>query len=192
MKPIISRQRKKMQELDTSFFARDTLGVAQELLGKILIVGSCSGRIIEVEAYKDDEASHAFMRTQRSAIMYDTYGHVYVYFIYGMYCCLNFTTELSGKPGAVLIRSIAPIKGISEMKLRRKTAKVNNLCSGPGKLCMALRIDLSFNNSVIGSQVRLVDDGYVPSSVVRSGRIGISKAQELDWRFTSEHYHYLK
>ncbi len=173
-----------MKELDASFFARDTLDVARLLLGKIISVGSCSGRIVEVEAYKDDEASHAFRRTGRSEIMYSTYGHVYVYFIYGMYCCLNFTTEKEGMPGAVLIRAIVPLTGISVIKKRRGVAvQEKDLCSGPGKLCIALGVGLSVNGTVVGSKVKLFDDGFIFSKVERSCRIGISKAKELEWRF---------
>src|SRR3989339_208313 len=98
------------------FFARETLKVAKDLIGTILTFGNCSGRIVEVEAYTNDEASHAHRRTDRSAIMYDTFGHVYVYFIYGMYHCLNFTTEKKGKPGAVLIRAAEPLSGMELMK----------------------------------------------------------------------------
>ena len=174
-----------MKEIDASFFARDTLEVARDLLGKIVSVSRCSGRIIEVEAYKDDEASHAFSRTPRSEIMYSTCGHVYVYFIYGMYCCLNFTTE-DGLPGAVLIRGLTPITGVSLMRKRRGASEISDLCSGPGKLCIALGVDLTVNSSVVGSKVKVFDDGFVPSSIVSSSRIGISKAKELKWRFVGK------
>ncbi|MFA6461699.1 MAG: DNA-3-methyladenine glycosylase [Candidatus Woesearchaeota archaeon] len=172
-----------MKLLSSRFFARDTLVVAKELLGKIIQVNGCSARIIETEAYKDDEASHAFTKTDRSALMYDTYGHVYVYLIYGMYYCLNFTTEIAGKPGAVLIRGLEPINGIKKMQQRRGTSEVKNLCSGPGKLCQALGIDKTLNGTSVGSKLKIYDDGFKPKKIERSRRIGISVAKELEWRF---------
>src|SRR3989339_935802 len=129
-----------MKLLPPSFFAGDTITVAKELLGKVISVNGCTARIVETEAYGKDPASHAFTRTERSALMYDTYGHVYIYLIYGMYNCLNFTTETHGKPGAVLIRALEPLTEIETMQKRRKTNNLHNLCSGPGKLCQALNI----------------------------------------------------
>ena len=101
--------------LPPSFFARNTVTVAKELLGKVMVVNGARVRIVETEAYRSDEASHAFKKTERSAIMFDTYGHVYVYLIYGMYHCLNITTN-KNDIGAVLIRSLQPLNGISLMK----------------------------------------------------------------------------
>jgi len=172
-----------MKLLASSFFSRDTLIVAKELLGKVIQVNNCLARIVEVEAYKDDQASHAFTKTERSALMYKTFGHVYVYLIYGMYHCLNFTTEKEGTPGAVLIRALEPISGIKKMQERRSTLEVKNLCSGPGKLCQALGIDKAFNGTKIGGKLKVYDGGFKPKKIERSKRIGISVAKELDWRF---------
>ncbi|MEK6937504.1 MAG: DNA-3-methyladenine glycosylase [Nanoarchaeota archaeon] len=172
-----------MKVLSLRFFARDTLIVAKELLGKVIVVNGCSARIVEVEAYKNDPASHAFIKTDRSALMYDTYGHVYVYLIYGMYNCLNFTTEKNGTPGAVLIRAVEPLSGIESMKRRRKTDNLHNLCSGPGKLCRALGIDKQFNGSKMGEKLKVFDDGFVVGTIGKSRRIGISVAKGLEWRF---------
>src|SRR3989338_8580683 len=126
-----------MKELSSSFFAQDTVKTAQDLLGKIISINGMLVRIVETEAYGKDPASHAFKRTDRSALMYDTYGHVYVYLIYGMYWCLNFTSN-QDEAGAVLIRAVEPLAGIEKMQQNRKTEKISNLCSGPGKLCLAL------------------------------------------------------
>lgn len=171
-----------MKKLTRSFFARDTITVAKELLGKIISINGMSARIVETEAYKDDPASHAYKKTDRSALMFDTHAHVYVYLIYGMYYCLNFTTE-KDKPGAVLIRAVEPLTGIEEMKHRRKTDKITNLCSGPGKLCIALEVDKSFNGTPVGTKIKVLDDGYKVKKIKATSRIGIKDALHLKWRF---------
>ena len=171
-----------MKPLPISFFARNSLVIAQELLGKIIEIDGMQGRIVETEAYRSDSASHAFKKTVRSALMYDTYGHVYIYLIYGMYNCLNFTTE-KNTPGAVLIRAVEPLSKIDVMKKRRKTEKIHNLCSGPGKLCQAFEINKEYNGHPIGINIQVFDDGYIVNSIGKSSRIGIKDAQELEWRF---------
>ena len=172
-----------MKIIPSTFFKRETTLVAQELLGKIISVNGCKTRIVETEAYGKDPASHAFKRTPRSAIMFDTYGQVYVYLIYGMYECINFTTEKVGEPGAVLIRAVEPISGIEKMKLRRKCDKIENLCSGPGKLCLALGITREMNGLKLGKEVKVYDDGYRVKKIGTSSRIGIKDALDLQWRF---------
>jgi len=174
-----------MKELPSTFFARDTLTVAQELLGKIISVNGMQARIVETEAYGTDSASHAYTRTERSALMYDTHGHVYVYLIYGMYWCLNFTSDKDGA-GAVLIRAVEPLGGVEKMKENRKTDKVTNLCSGPGKLCVALGIDKKYNGLKLGNEIKVLDDGFTAGKIVCSSRIGIKDALDLQWRFFVE------
>ena len=175
-----------MKSLPASFFQRDTVLVAQELLGKIISVKGCTARIVETESYGRDPASHAFTRTERSALMFDTYGCVYVYLIYGMYYCLNFTTEKVGEPGAVLIRAVEPLSGIDDMKQRRKTEKILNLCSGPGKLCTALGIDMKLNGIKLGKEIVVYDDGFIVGKIGKSSRVGIKDALHLEWRFFVE------
>src|SRR3989339_652811 len=175
-----------MKLLPPSFFAGDTITVAKELLGKVISVNGCTARIVETEAYKDDSASHAYTKTARSQIMFDTYGHVYVYLIYGMYNCINFTTEKKGEPGAVLIRAVEPLQGMEKMKKLRKTEKVLNLCSGPGKLCQALGIDKNHNGLPLGKGVKVYDDGFNITKIGSSSRIGIKDALDLPWRFFVE------
>ncbi|MBI2102502.1 DNA-3-methyladenine glycosylase [Candidatus Woesearchaeota archaeon] len=165
-----------------SFFARDTVNVARDLLGKIISYNGVSGRIVETEAYKRDPASHAYTKTERSRIMFETYGYVYVYLIYGMYHCLNFTTERDDA-GAVLIRAVEPLKGIEEMKRRRGCESMKNLCSGPGKLCLALAIGKEHNSQKIGKDIKVYNDNYIVSSVAAGPRIGITEGKELLWRF---------
>ncbi len=174
-----------MKPLSRKFFDRPPEVVARELLGKVLKVGPCSGVIVETEAYATDPASHAHTRTTRSAIMYDTYAHVYVYFIYGMYWCLNFTTE-KNKAGAVLIRAIEPLTGIDVMRKRRGVEMIEQLCSGPGKLCQAFGIDGSFNGKLVGKEVGVFDNGCDVGVIGVSSRIEITSARDLDWRFYVE------
>lgn len=170
-----------MKQLTPNFFARDTVKVAQKLLGKIILVNGMKARIVETEAYCRDKASHAHHKTERSAIMFDTYGHVYIYLIYGRYHCLNFTTERD-EAGAVLIRSVEPLEGIEIMKKNRQTEKLIDLCSGPGKLCMALSLNKSFNGLKLGKEIKFFDDGFIPV-IARSSRIGIKEDADLQWRF---------
>ena len=183
----------KMEELPKSFFARDTVEVARELLGKIISVNGFLGRIVETEAYGRDPASHAYKKTGRSSLMFDTHGHVYVYLIYGMYNCINFTTERD-EAGAVLVRAVEPLNKFEELKEIRKTEKMTNLCSGPGKLCMAFGIDRELNGLAVGVEkggvdgkgVKVFDDGFIVENVGSSSRVGIKDALELQWRFFVE------
>jgi len=174
-----------MKPLPPSFFSHSTVTVAQDLLGKIISVNGMNVRIVETEAYGRDPASHAFKKTARSKIMFDTHGHVYVYLIYGMYECLNFTTEKENA-GAVLIRAVEPLKGIEKMKKNRKTEKIENLCSGPGKLCQALNVTRKLNGLKLGKEVKVCDDGFKVKNIGTSSRIGIKDALELQWRFFVE------
>jgi len=179
-----------MKELLPAFFAQDTVTVAQELLGKVISVNNMQARIVETEAYGKDLASHAYTRTERSALMYDTYGHVYVYLIYGMYWCLNFTSD-KDKAGAVLIRAVEPLRGIEAMKRNRKKEEIHDLCSGPGKLCSALEIDKRYNGLKLGAEIKVSDDGFKAGKIASSSRIGIKDALDLQWRFFIEKNDYV-
>ncbi len=174
-----------MRLVGQDFFARDTVMVARNLLGKIITLNDSSIRIVETEAYKQDAASHAYRRTARSALMYDTYGHIYVYLVYGMYYCLNFTTEKNGV-GAVLIRAAEPLQGIQEIAERMKAKDNKTICSGPGKLCKTLGIDKQFNGLQLGNEIKVLDDNYTVSKIGISSRIGIKAAVDLPWRFFIE------
>lgn len=179
--------------LAQSFFHRSTITVAQELLGKLLVVQwkdgtMMSGIINEVEAYtgSEDAASHAARgKTWRNKHMFETYGHIYVYLIYGMYRCLNVTCETHDVPGAVLIRSIIPHNWIDIMQHNRHISNAKNLTNGPGKLTQALDIDLSYNGKMIGKDTGLwIEDIWYTMEKTYSGpRIGISKWLEHHWRF---------
>ncbi len=170
-----------MPELDQEFFARDTLEVARDLIGVILTVGKCQGRIVETEAYTTDAASHSVMRPHKAAMMRETYGHIYVYRSYGVHFCLNFTTERHGT-GAVLIRAVEPLKGLEEMTRRRGVSDPKQLANGPGKLCQAFGIGIELNGRPLGREIKLLPGKHAPV-IARSTRIGITRATELEWRF---------
>ncbi|MEK6705529.1 MAG: DNA-3-methyladenine glycosylase [Bdellovibrionota bacterium] len=176
------------------FYTRNTLTVAHDLLGKILLVKSgrkeagvfTAARIVETEAYcGNDPASHASRgRTPRNSVMFGKPGVAYVYFIYGMYEMLNFVTEEPGVPGAVLIRSAEPLAGEELMKRRRKTKTLSKLTNGPGKLCKAMGINMRHNKkSLLGPEVIVCDDGFRPKDIFVSERVGISVGKENLWRF---------
>lgn len=130
--------------LPRDFYARPTVEVARDLLGKILVHGATAGRIVETEAYlgSDDKAAHACRGlTDRTRVLFGAPGHAYVYLIYGMYECLNLVAEPDGVPGCVLIRALEPVTGIRLMRRRRPKARTPaDLASGPGKLTLALGI----------------------------------------------------
>lgn len=173
-----------MKPLPKSFFAHDAVLVAQKLLGKVISTNGCSGMIVETEAYKADPASHAYTKTPRSDIMYTTYAKWYIYFIYGMYHCMNITTNGTTEPGAVLIRALEPLEGFNMMKKRRKTDDIHNLCSGPGKVCQALGIDKQLNGTDVNARISVYDYKKInKKDIVRTSRIGIKQGTELEWRF---------
>lgn len=166
--------------------------VAPALLGAVLRRGAVAGRIVEVEAYggADDPASHAFAgRTARNASMFGPAGLLYVYRSYGIHWCVNVVCGTEGSGSAVLIRALAPVEGLQEMRQRRPRARRDrDLCSGPGKLAQALGItggDDGLDVVSPGSPVRLeVGAGPVRAALVRATpRIGISRAVERPWRF---------
>lgn len=168
-------------EIGIDFFARDTLEVAQDLLGKKIWYRDCAGIIVETEGYRDDPASHGIRRSERARLLRETHGFIYVYFVYGMHFCLNFTTEREGV-GAVLIRAVEPIEGVEIMEQRRKTKNLYHLTNGPGKLCQAFDIGVELFGKPVGRALK-VYDATEPSQIKRGRRIGISKAKDLEWRF---------
>src|SRR5271167_476767 len=140
-----------MMALARSFYHRPTIEVARDLLGKVLVHGPTAGIIVETEAYLggDDLAAHSARGiTPRTRVIFGPPGHAYVYFIYGMYECLNLVAEPEGQPGCVLVRAIEPLAGIATMRRRRPAAKrLEDLASGPGKLTLALDITRKQNGA---------------------------------------------
>ncbi len=177
--------------LPRSFYRRDVLSVAPELLNKLLFAGGACGRIVEVEAYAavGDQASHSFRGpTRRNASMFGRPGLLYVYFTYGMHWCANVVCEDEGVGAAVLIRALEPVTGIEAMRRRRPRARADHdLCSGPAKLCQALLIDGRRDGVDLArarSPVRIADDGTPPPTEPENGpRIGIRRSVELPWRW---------
>jgi len=150
-----------------------------------------SGIIVETEAYcgRVDEACHSYKgKTERTEVMFGAKGHAYIYLIYGMYHCLNLTSGNHGEPECVLIRALEPEEGLHLMHDRRGTDKHKNLCSGPGKLAMALDTPKTLNGADLcsGETIYLEDIGIRPK-VTTSPRINIGYAGEAvdyPWRFT--------
>ncbi len=175
-----------MRRLGRRWFARDATEIAPSLLNKVLRVGPCSGRIVEVEAYvRDDPASHSFRgESARNRAMFGPPGHLYVYLIYGMHHCANIVTGAVGDGQAVLLRAIEPIDGIDLMRARRSGA--TKLAAGPGTLCQALGIDRSWDGADLcaAGAIGVYDDGTTPPVSPRVGpRVGITKGTEGPWRY---------
>lgn len=179
--------------LPRSFYTRDTLTVAKELLGKCLVrrVGGVElvGRIVEVEAYRggNDPASHAYRGvTARNRLMFGEGGFAYVYFTYGKHYCFNVTTEREDVPGAVLVRALEPMSGIEIMQRNREMKRVRNLTNGPGKLTEAMNITRQQNGvDLTGGEQLLICKPRVEEDfeVVVAGRVGIRVGVDKPWRF---------
>jgi DNA-3-methyladenine glycosylase len=164
-----------MQKLPRSFYDRDTVTVARELLGKWLVHVARGveriGRIVEVEAYlgPHDLAAHSARGlTERTKVMFGPPGHAYVYFVYGMHHCMNVVTEREGHASAVLLRALEPVKN-----LPGRTA-------GPGLLCRAMRIDRRLNAHDLLSDTFFIaapSPGREPSTIVKRPRVGVDYAR---------------
>jgi DNA-3-methyladenine glycosylase len=180
------------------FFLRsNTVRVAKDLLGKLLVVPALdgkrvSGMIVETEAYMgvEDKAAHSYggRRTARNEVTFAEGGHVYVFFVYGMYHQLNLVTGLTDHPHVVLIRALEPVEGVEIMRERRGKMTDKNLTSGPGKLTIALGIDRGFNGEhLAGDRIWVEEYKNIKKSQILSGpRVGIDYAEEfvdVPWRF---------
>ena len=188
--------------LPRSFYARPTLQVAPDLLGKVLVhrtpAGISSGIIVEVEAYvgESDPACHAApCPTRRNAPLYGPPGYAYVYLNYGMHYLVNIVTEPKGDPAAVLIRALEPLDGIALMRKRRARARTTRhlkrarrisdpeLCKGPGNVTHALGISLRHNRlDLLGTELYVEDCGHRIDKIRWSRRIGITAGKERHWR----------
>src|SRR5690349_17677403 len=175
--------------LQRSFYERRAVAVARALLGKVLVHGPTAGMIVETEAYLggDDLASHSARGiTNRTRVIFGPPGHAYVYFIYGMYECLNLVAEPAGQPGCVLIRAIEPLGGIDLMRQRRPAARrLEDLASGPGKLTLALGITRAQNGADVTRGALVVREPAEPRrfAVAATPRIGIRECADWPLRF---------
>lgn len=200
-----------MKILDREFYNRDSLIVAKELLGKVLVHEingqKISAVIVESEAYMGvtDRAAHSYggKRTPRVEVMYGEPGFTYVFMIYGMYYCFNVVTQQAGNPQAVLIRAVAPIGGLEVMAYNRfkkaynqlTKSQIKGLTNGPGKLCRALVIDKSLNGEDLCGNKLYIEEGESNTfTVISSKRVGIDYAGEAKdylWRFYIEDNDYV-
>jgi DNA-3-methyladenine glycosylase len=167
---------KPVRKLPRSFYDRDTISVARDLLGKHLVHVSNGvkriGKIVEVEAYlgPHDLAAHSARgMTERNKVMFGPSGHAYVYFIYGMYYCMNVVTEPEGHASAVLLRAIEPVKNIEHRT------------QGPGLLCRAMKIDKSLNgHDLLSDELFICDERERsvarPPAIVKRPRVGVDYA----------------
>ena len=171
--------------LRESFYKKDVITVARELLGKILVhqsrEGTTIGRIVETEAYRgpEDQAAHSSggRRTARNEVMFEQKGCAYVYFIYGLYYCFNVTAgNVPEKPEAVLIRAIEPMTGLEIMAKRRgQQEKVTNLTNGPSKMCMAMGLSKAQNKTDLTAPPLYIEDAplVLQEEIVETTRIGV-------------------
>ncbi len=195
-----------MKKLDRDFYNRDSVLVARELLGKVLVHERdgqrIAAKIVEAEAYMgvEDKAAHSYggKRTPRVEVMYGDPGFAYMFLIYGMYCCFNVVTREKGIPQAVLIRAAEPLEGIQWMAQKRfgkeyeqlSKSQRKGLINGPGKLCIALSLDRSVNGiDLCGDQVYIEEGTEKKFNIIATKRVGIDYAEEARdylWRFCIE------
>jgi DNA-3-methyladenine glycosylase len=194
------------RKLKKSFYRRELLDVARDLLGKIIVKAGgdkiLAGKIVEVEAYHgdSDEAAHSYGGiTKRNEIMFEAGGYLYVYFTYGAHHCCNVVTGKKGQGTAVLIRAVEPVEGIDSMIKNRFGRKLKNdkeifnLTSGPGKVCQAFSIDRTHSGTdLTGNKIFILNGEKIKSKEIGvSKRIGITRSVDLPWRFFIKNSSYL-
>ena len=180
-------------KLKKSFYERETVTVAKELIGKTIVRKirgqELTGIITETEAYrgKDDPASHAAVKmTNRNKVMFGPVGISYVYFTYGMYFMLNVVAKNKKQnAGAVLIRGIHPQDGIKTMIKNRGVNNIKRISDGPGKLTIAMDITMKqHNKDLTKKSIIYISDGIKPKKIYKKSRIGISKGLKKQWNFS--------
>ena len=194
------------KKLKKSFYQRELLIIARELLGKVLVKSSIkeilAGKIVEVEAYHGDidEAAHSYGGiTKRNEIMFEAGGYLYVYFTYGAHHCCNVVTGKKDQGTAILIRAVEPFIGLERMIENRFGRKLKsdkeifNLTSGPGKVCQAFGIDRTHSGTdLTGKEIFILDGEKIKSKEIGiSKRIGITRSVDLQWRFFIKNNPYL-
>jgi DNA-3-methyladenine glycosylase len=158
---------------------------APAVIGWTLLLDGVGGRIVEVEAYhQDDPASHSYGGpTPRNGVMFGPAGHLYVYRSYGIHWCANIVCDAPGTGAAVLLRALEPTHGVDRMRERRQLTDLRLLCAGPGRLTQALGITRTHDGaSLCEPPFELVPPG-VPAAVERTRRIGITRAVDVPWRY---------
>ena len=200
-----------MKILNRDFYDRDSLVVAKELLGKVLVHEvngkKISAKIVEAEAYMGviDKAAHSYggRRTPRVEVMYGGPGFSYVFMIYGMYYCFNIVTREEGVPQAILIRACEPVEGLELMAENRykkelsqlSKSQLTGLTNGPGKLCRALLIDKSLNGEdLCGNKLYVTEGAEEDFSIISAKRVGVDyseEAKDYPWRFYVEGNRYV-
>lgn len=186
------------KKLTASFYQRDVLIVAKELLGKYFVkkdkANFLAGKIVEVEAYngKFDSAAHTFIgKTERNKVMFENGGLLYVYFTYGNHFCCNVVTGKKDDGCAVLIRAVEPVLSVDSLYLNRFNdnnilqKNIYSVTNGPGKLCQAFGINKSHNGvNLCRDEIFILNERKIPDkNIVQTTRIGIKKSIELPWRF---------
>ena len=182
-----------MTRLPREFFARSVDEVAPDLIGVTLLVDGVGGTIVEVEAYdQEDPAAHSFRgKTARNASMFGPPGHAYVYRSYGIHWCLNFVCEPEEVASAVLVRALEPMRGLDEMRRRRRLEDERLLCAGPGRLCQALGITREHDGLPLDEPpFRLLPRMEEPE-IATGPRIGITQAVDRPWRYVLAGSRYL-
>ena len=177
--------------LTRDFFERDAVSCARDLVGTVFRWGNCAGVVVETEAYSEhgDEACHTFFRpSARAFVEAHDPGAAYVYLNYGMYWLTNVLVKNrgTGERGFVLLRGLEPVSGISTMRRRRNRERNRDLCSGPGKLSMALGITGRHHGAALTDQSQrgFFEMGHSPRpGILADRRVGISRSRELLWRF---------
>jgi len=192
-------------KLERSFYERNTLIVARELLGCVLVhvtpEGMTKGRIVETEAYMgpEDKGAHSYggRHTPRMDPLYKTGGFAYIYQLHGYNYCINVVTQKEGMPQAVLIRALEPVENLKLMAKRRKIdisdakrSKLKNLTNGPSKLCQAMNINTSLNGiDLCGDEIFITNQIGLRSKeeIIGAPRVNIDYAEEYRdklWRFS--------
>jgi len=174
--------------LPQSFFARSALEVARDLIGCTFLFGGAGGRIVETEAYRqDDPCCHGYSgKTERNAVLFGPPGHLYVYFTYGMHFCANVASEEEGVAAGVLLRALEPQHDVEGMVARRGVLEPRLLASGPARLAQALGIGRAQNGLPVWEPPLAIlarPAGAPDPEVVTTARIGVRGSDQKAWRF---------
>jgi DNA-3-methyladenine glycosylase len=174
-----------LTQLQRDFFARSVHEVAPALIGCTLLIDGVGGRIVEVEAYdQQDPAAHSYRgRTARNLSMFGPPGHAYVYRSYGVHWCLNLVCEREGLASAALVRALEPMHEVETMRERRGVEEVRRLCSGPGNVCQALAIAREHDGLPLDRPPFALFEANDDVELAQGPRVGLTRATDLPWRY---------